>query len=149
MADDTPRLAQTAGLKVDEETKVRLGMILLEKWQTGSSPADIVNAFLAALAPGNAGAVACACDTDHPLFKERGHHPHCPLYASPSNPQETVRYQTQLQNPDLDERALPQSQIDSVSSTYQTCEHGNHLETCTICLMWRSLPSNNRVGSEK
>jgi hypothetical protein len=41
----------------------------------------------------NAETVACACDTDHPLFKERGHHPHCPLYASPSNPQETVRCQ--------------------------------------------------------
>jgi hypothetical protein len=23
------------------------------------------------------------------------------------------------------------------------CEHGNHLETCTICLMWRSLPSKD------
>ncbi len=24
-------------------------------------------------------ATSCACDTNHPLFKERGHHPLCPL----------------------------------------------------------------------
>lgn len=28
------------------------------------------------------------------------------------------------------------------STDRQTCEHGNHLETCTVCLMWRSLPSS-------
>lgn len=29
--------------------------------------------------------------------------------------------------------------IAALSSTErQTCEHGNHLETCTVCLMWRS-----------
>lgn len=133
--DVTPRLAQTTGLKVDEETKVILGMILLEKWQTGSSPADIVNAFLDALAPGNAEDDRLtiftnpedtwdAYCTDTP---EEDRSPQGAIafvidrmweaLASPSSPQDTVRYQTQLQNPDLDERALPQSQIDSVSST--------------------------------
>lgn len=24
----------------------------------------------------------CICDTDHPLFKERGHHPHCPVSST-------------------------------------------------------------------
>jgi hypothetical protein len=33
----------------DQETKVRLGMILLGKWRDGSSPGEIVDAFLDAL----------------------------------------------------------------------------------------------------
>jgi hypothetical protein len=41
-------------------------------------------------------------------------------------------------------RALVEVDADEgvlLPSTQQQCEHGNHLETCTVCLMWRSLPS--------
>ena len=32
------------------------------------------------------------------------------------------------------------------SQTAPTCEHGNHLETCTVCLMWRQVSSNPRAS---
>jgi Restriction alleviation protein Lar len=40
------------------------------------------------------------------------------------------------------------SEFGRVSSTVQTCEHGNHLETCTICLMWRQVSLQHRGSND-
>lgn len=45
--------------------------------------AQVIAALRASASP------KCICDTDHPLFKQRGHHPHCP--ASSAAPEEGMK----------------------------------------------------------
>jgi hypothetical protein len=89
-ADEIERLRATAPRQpaspsVDGETRELIGDIIQRFHRNSCYPnamsceiAAVVDTIIAALSAPRSVELRCICDTDHPLFKERGHHPQCP-----------------------------------------------------------------------